>query len=171
MESQLNLLNEDEIYRSALVPTSKGKRFANYIIDFISFYLFLIIGGLVLGGIISLFKDIDSALSMANSLENVPPILDRIVTMFLYGFYMTMVEIIFAGKSFGKLITKTRAVSWDGSKPTINQFFTRGFSRVVPFDGFSFLGESSNGWHDKWSDTMVVDNSSLPSGNFLSTNY
>ena len=112
--------------------------------------------------------DAESSLAFFQKFDNIPPILDKIVTLFLHGFYMTMVEILFQGKSFGKFITKTRAVSWDGSKPTVNQFFTRGFSRAVPFNSFSFLGDNSNGWHDKWSDTMVVDSSSLPSGNFLS---
>jgi uncharacterized RDD family membrane protein YckC len=167
MELQPNLLNEDEIYRSALVPTTKGKRFANYLIDLISFYVFILGGAIVIGVILSLYNP-DAATSFFQNFDNIPPIIDKIVTMLLYGLYMTMVEIIFAGKSLGKLITKTRAVSWDGSKPTVNQFVTRGFSRAVPFDGFSFLGDNSNGWHDKWSDTMVVDSSALPSGNFLS---
>jgi uncharacterized RDD family membrane protein YckC len=167
MELQPNLLNEDEIYRSALVPTTKGKRFANYLIDLISFYVFILGGALVIGVILSLFNP-DSAASFFQNFENIPPIIDKVVTMLLYGLYMSMVEIIFSGKSLGKLITKTRAVSWDGSKPTVNQFVTRGFSRAVPFDGFSFLGDNSTGWHDKWSDTMVVDSSALPSGNFLS---
>lgn len=166
MELQPNLLNEDEIYRSALMPTSKGKRFVNYIIDWISFYIFIFGTVIIIGGIMAIF-DAESSLSFFQKFDNIPPILDKIVTLFLYGFYMSMVEILFQGKSFGKFITKTRAVSWDGSKPTINQFVTRGFSRAVPFDGFSFLGDNSNGWHDKWSDTMVVDSSSLPSGNFL----
>jgi uncharacterized RDD family membrane protein YckC len=167
MELQENLLNEDEIYRAALVPASKGKRFANYLIDLIGFYIFIFAGAIFIGGIVSLFNS-NAALSFFQGLENTPQILDKIITMLLYGLYMSLVEIVFAGKSLGKLITKTRAVSWDGSKPTINQFVTRGFSRAVPFDGFSFLGDNSNGWHDKWSDTMVVDSSSLPSGNFLS---
>ena len=166
MELQPNLLNEDEIYRSALMPTSKGKRFANYIIDWISFYIFIFGSVIIIGGIMAIF-DAESSLSFFQKFDNIPPILDKIVTLFLYGFYMSMVEILFQGKSFGKFITKTRAVSWDGSKPTINQFVTRGFSRAVPFDGFSFLGDNSNGWHDKWSDTMVVDSSSLPLENFL----
>lgn len=167
MELQPNLLNEDEIYRSVLMPTSKGKRFANYIIDWISFYIFIFGSVIIIGGIMAIF-DAESSLAFFQKFDNIPPILDKIVTLFLYGFYMTMVEILFQGKSFGKFITKTRAVSWDGSKPTVNQFFTRGFSRAVPFNSFSFLGDNSNGWHDKWSDTMVVDSSSLPSGNFLS---
>ena len=170
MELQTNLLNEDEIYRSALVPTSKGNRFANYLIDWISFYVFIFGSVIIIGGVVAIF-DAESSLSFFQKFENIPPILDKLVTLFLYGFYMSAVEILFQGKSLGKLITRTRAVSWDGSKPSINQFVTRGFSRAVPFNSFSFLGENSNGWHDKWSDTMVVDSSSLPSGNFLSATY
>jgi len=167
MELQQNLLNEDEIYRLALMPTSKGKRFANYVIDWISFYIFIFGSVILIGGIVAIF-DVESSLSFFQKFDNVPPIIDKVVTLLLYGLYMSLVEILFHGKSFGKFITKTRAVSWDGSKPTINQFVTRGFSRALPFNSFSFLGNNSNGWHDKWSDTMVVNSSSLPSGNFLS---
>jgi uncharacterized RDD family membrane protein YckC len=165
METPKNPLDENEFYRSALVPTSKGKRIANYFIDLIGFYFFIFVGVIFGGAIMGLFN-IHAARSFFQGLENKPNISDQIVTMLIYGLYMSLVEILFEGKSFGKFITKTRAISRDGSKPTVNQLVTRGFSRAVPFDGFSFLGESSTGWHDKWSDTMVVDDSALPPRKF-----
>lgn len=165
METPQNLLDESEIYRSALVPTSKGKRLANYFIDLLGFYVFVFVVAIFIPPVLSLFNRHD-ATSFSQGLENTPNISDQIVTMLLYGLYMSLVEILFAGKSFGKFITKTRAISRDGSKPTVNQLVTRGFSRAVPFDAFSFLGEKSTGWHDKWSDTIVVDDAALPTRKF-----
>ena len=59
------------------------------------------------------------------------------------------------GLTLGKLITGTRVVAESGDKPTFAQIVGRSFSRLVPFDGLSFLG-SSPGWHDRWSQTRVV---------------
>jgi uncharacterized RDD family membrane protein YckC len=84
-------------------------------------------------------------------------IIDRVVTMLLYGIYMSLIEGIFKGKSLGKLITRTKAVNLDGSAISWNSAFLRGFSRIVPFEPFSAL--SGIPWHDKWSDTIVIDES------------
>jgi len=60
------------------------------------------------------------------------------------------------GRSIGKYITKTKVVSVDGTAPTQKDFFIRNISRLVPFDGLSFL-KQDGGWHDLWSDTRVVN--------------
>ena len=67
---------------------------------------------------------------------------------------MFLVEFATNGKSLGKFITGTMVVKEDGSLPTSNDFLKRNFSRIVPFDSLSFLG--NRGWHDSWSDTKVV---------------
>ncbi|WHF51385.1 RDD family protein [Chryseobacterium gotjawalense] len=54
----------------------------------------------------------------------------------------------------GKLITGTKVVKADGSDLTTDDLLKRNFSRAVPFDKLSFLGNS--GWHDNWSNTRVV---------------
>lgn len=43
----------------------------------------------------------------------------------------------------------------DGTEPTFNDYLIRNISRIVPFDTLSFFGE--NGWHDKWSETRVIN--------------
>jgi uncharacterized RDD family membrane protein YckC len=81
-------------------------------------------------------------------------------------FYSTLVYLLFnvgyfilmeyyLGKTLGKYITGTSVISIDGNKPTIGQIVGRTFSRLVPFEALSFLGE--NGWHDSWSDTRVIN--------------
>lgn len=39
----------------------------------------------------------------------------------------------------------------------MNAIVKRNFSRLIPFDAFSFIGDSSYGWHDSISKTYVVD--------------
>lgn len=73
-------------------------------------------------------------------------------------------EAFFKGKSFGKLITRTRAVNLDGSAMTIRTAMLRALSRSVPLEAFSALGSPCNPWHDKWTKTMVMDEKT-------STNY
>lgn len=47
----------------------------------------------------------------------------------------------------------------NGEKPSFSVIFKRTLCRLIPFDGFSFLG--SRGWHDSISDTYVVEKKSL----------
>ncbi|WP_223606368.1 RDD family protein [Chryseobacterium sp. OSA05B] len=69
---------------------------------------------------------------------------------FSYFFFMEY----YLGKTIAKYITGTEVISIDGNKPTQQQIIARTFSRAVPFDSLSFLG--NNGWHDSWSDTRVI---------------
>ena len=137
--------------RYHLVQASNGKRFANYIIDFIVFYAF-IIGLLFFVAYTSpgVFNSINSDSAGAD-------IIDRIAGLVLYGIFMFLVETIFKGKSLGKLITGTRAVKEDGSPITAKDALLRGLSRMVPFEAFSALGSPSYPWHDKWAKTYVID--------------
>jgi uncharacterized RDD family membrane protein YckC len=84
-------------------------------------------------------------------------LIDRIVSLFLFAIYMGTIEAITKGRSIGKYITGTKAVNNDGSLISISTAFKRGFSRAVPFEPFSALGSPSLPWHDKWTDTYVID--------------
>jgi uncharacterized RDD family membrane protein YckC len=142
-----DLLIFDDIYERA----SSGKRLANYLIDVVFFYLLLFAVG-VLFAIVSpssmqRFTNDDSNFGLA----------ERVITLVLYAFYMSVVEAIFKGKSLGKLITKTRAVNMDGSPISTSTAFSRGLSRAVPFCVFSALGTPCNPWQDRWTNTMVVN--------------
>ena len=70
---------------------------------------------------------------------------------------MFLVEALFKGKSLGKLITGTRAVNEDGSNLSAKTALLRGLSRAVPFNAFSALGTPSYPWHDKWTNSYVID--------------
>jgi uncharacterized RDD family membrane protein YckC len=139
------------ILENEYVRASGGKRFANYIIDVIVFYI-LILGVGVLLAIIAP----DSLDALADDSPGVD-LADRLITLALYGLYMGIIEAIFKGKSLGKLITRTRAVNLDGSRISTQTAFARGFSKAVPFCAFSALGTPCNPWQDKWTNSMVID--------------
>jgi len=131
------------------IRASTGKRFLNYIIDLAVFYVLMFILGVGLAVTNPALREGFSSDSFGLS--------SRIIALFLYALYMSIVEAIFKGKSLGKLITKTRAINLDGSTITTKTAFARGFSRAVPFCVFSALGSPCNPWQDKWTNTMVMD--------------
>lgn len=58
--------------------------------------------------------------------------------------------------SFGKILTKTKVVTFDFEKPTLRHILIRTACRFVPFDALSFVFDYT-GWHDAWSKTRVVE--------------
>lgn len=79
-------------------------------------------------------------------------ILSGTINCFLYYFLM---EKFLDGRTVGKYITGTKAISVDGTRPTTEQYVYRNLARLVPFDALSFFGV--NGWHDSWSNTRVIN--------------
>jgi uncharacterized RDD family membrane protein YckC len=140
------------------VEASKGKRIANLLIDYIAFLLAIVMISAVLGMI---------NMDLILALENINGLVDRLVTMFFYASYYMIMESALRGRTIGKMITGTRCVTIHGEEPSLETFLKRSFLRIVPFEAFSFLGEQT-GWHDRWSDTMVIDEklSTFPSDAF-----
>lgn len=58
-------------------------------------------------------------------------------------------------KTLGKLITKTKVVTYNEEKPKNSEIIARTFLRLVPFDAISFLF-TRNGFHDMLSKTKVI---------------
>jgi uncharacterized RDD family membrane protein YckC len=141
-QTQPDLLDD---YGVNLTRASAGQRFGNFIIDIIVYYGLFIGLGVVFSQILVV---------LATPLVNLVSL----------GLYFSLVELIFGGRTLGKMITGTRAVQEDGSPITASQAFARGFSRVVPFEAFSALGSGTYPWHDRWSHTYVIDikESTLP---------
>ena len=74
--------------------------------------------------------------------------------MLYFFLYYYLSEKFLNGRTIGKYVTETKAVTILGGKPSNSDLLKRTFSRLVPFDALSFFG--TNGWHDSWSDTRVV---------------
>jgi uncharacterized RDD family membrane protein YckC len=133
-----------------LVQAGSGKRLANYFIDLILFYILFFITGMIIATVSPESLENDTLFS-----DN--PLLDRLFSLILFGVYMSLVEGIFKGRTLGKLITGTKAVNADGSTLSFSAALGRGFSRIVPFEPFSALGNPPYPWHDKWTNTYVID--------------
>ena len=127
-----------------------GTRFANYLIDqiFVSIITFAIALGLfaVLG---------EDALMIGGS-EVAGTVMDYVITYILFVLYYTLSEYHLNGKTLGKLITRSRAVTTLNQPMDLKTSFYRSLSRIVPFEAFSFFSEAPGGWHDRWTDTMVI---------------
>lgn len=126
---------------------SGGKRFANFIIDRIVLYLFSMLFGVILAfvspSVLYLFET------------------DNFMLNYLLGF---IIAFIFyssleasSGRTVGKLITKTKVIDEYGNTPSYGKILLRTLCRFIPFDAFSFLGSTAEGWHDTLSNTRVVN--------------
>jgi uncharacterized RDD family membrane protein YckC len=148
MEStETSIFEEEEV---VLVAASSGKRLANYLLDAVGFYGFTFL----LGGAMALISA--SSLDYLEYLEE-HPAEQRIIALIIYGIYMGLLEMMLKGRSFGKLITRTAVVTANGEPVSAGKLFLRGICRAVPFEVFSGLGTPCAPWHDKWTNTLVID--------------
>ena len=126
---------------------SQGIRFANYIVDLVTFYIiyFMITGLLLL---------ISPAFN--GWLSNASDMTQRLTGILSYITFSFLIESATGGRSIGKLITGTKVIMIDGTKPTVGNFFLRNIIRgIILVDQLSFFGE--NGFHDSWSETRVIN--------------
>ena len=139
-------------FHNRVTQASTGKRLANYLIDAISFSVFMILISYVIIEI-----SLDTAIFLYGNESDDFNLMSQLVWMLLYGMYMGLMEALFKGRSLGKLVTGTIAVNEDGTRISGQTALLRGLIRAVPFNGFSALGTPSYPWHDKWSKTYVVN--------------
>ena len=139
MTEQQDLLNE--FSEPNLQYATTGQRFGTYLIDIVAFYAIMFVVGVIIG------------------ISGLPR-----STFFLYFMsfaillaYYTVMEGS-GGRTLGKMVLKTKALNTDGSSITYGKAFMRSLCRFVPFEFVSaFIGGPM--WHDKWTDTKVVQNS------------
>lgn len=134
---------------------SGGARFLNYILDLVFFVIALIVFGVLIGILTSLF----GLASVGESIQELGDLAWNIIVIIFSIIYYTVMEGLF-GRSIGKFITGTIVVDENGEKPSFGTIFKRSLCRLIPFDAFSFLGDS-RGWHDSISDTYVVNKKAL----------
>ncbi|RLJ33960.1 putative RDD family membrane protein YckC [Chryseobacterium sp. 7] len=129
---------------------SSGIRLANNFLDLIVLYI-----------VNYILSSVSNLLYEATSIEffyfysNGNLLWQILIGNFNYCLYYFLMENYLDGRTVAKYITGTKVISTDGTKPTTQQIVYRTLSRIVPFDGLSFLGV--NGWHDTWSDTRVIN--------------
>jgi uncharacterized RDD family membrane protein YckC len=132
-DQQINRVTEYTI-------AGQGKRFANYIIDLIIIYILCFIVGI-------LYVILLETTEMSR-------LLSYLIALVVNLSYYILIEGT-TGKSIGKMITRTKVLNEDYSRPDIGTILKRSLCRVIPLEPFSFLG--SGGWHDTISGTIVVE--------------
>ena len=148
-QAELNV--ESMLDDSQREDASNGKRFLNYLIDRVA----VLVGFAALffvGGVLEEAGVISGVVEFADELSGLA---DIVLTTLGTIFYYLFMESVF-GRTFGKLITGTKVIDLEGKRPSFLTLLGRSVARIVPFEPFSFLG-SERGWHDRWSDTRVVD--------------
>ncbi len=142
--------NEKELQLEKMIA-GQGKRFVNYLIDLVCFYIFTMIFELfmgILGGLI--FPDLLSLFDGRNTLVN------YLVALGSGMIYYTILEYA-TGRTLAKYITGTKVVDEEGNKPGLRTLMLRSLCRFIPFEPVSFLFNPGSGWHDRLSKTKVIN--------------
>jgi len=131
-----------------LTPASAGLRFANYLIDIIVYYAIVFIAGMIMSPFI---MSMETGGEYGSNGFEFASFFIALGSYFLYYFLM---EGATKGKTVGKLITGTRAISNDGTPITWKQAAIRTLIRFIPFEVFSTFGGFP--WHDTWAQTITI---------------
>ena len=129
---------------------SLGIRFLNSILDLMA----LMVINIILAFIAGFLYEVTGA-GVFDFYLNGGKLWDLVIGNIVFFVYYLLMEYYTGGRTIGKYITGTGAIGVDGSRLDFNKALYRSLSRLVPFDGLSFFG--TNGWHDSWSDTRVVN--------------
>jgi uncharacterized RDD family membrane protein YckC len=138
--------------QASLVQASHGKRILNLIIDTLIFYGVIIV--LVFPIVMVSPESFDEDPYASN------PGMDlmwNVISLVIYLMYYSSLEYLSGGRTLGKLITGTLAIMDDGSKMSFSTTFKRNAIRLIPFEIFSCFGSPCYPWHDKWTNTYVID--------------
>ncbi len=151
--SQNQILDEKIMEEVPLdLYATKGERLTNLMIDTIGvFFLFcasFALFSLVLQG----FQILHYSTSFLSDIL----FLIQLIFLVLLFFYFAICEYIFNGQTPGKMWTQTKVVTQTGETPSFQQLVVRNLIRYIPFEMFSFLRSKPTGWHDDFTQTIVV---------------
>ena len=139
---------------SEFALASTEQRLINYAVDSIIYFGFVIFF-MVAVRYISKIEELSflSGLLISEDPNYLRTILFGIITTTIF---YSFLEFLLKGKTIGKLLTNTRAVTIENEIMDFKTVLLRSMCRRIPFDSFSFVGEISRGWHDKISKTKVI---------------
>jgi uncharacterized RDD family membrane protein YckC len=138
--------DRDEFISEIIIPASWQRRLVNIIIDLFVIRLAIVnITGITLG----VLSSVTGLTWIASPTSFILAILLAIIIYYIVSEY-------FSGKTLGKLISGTRVVMEDGSKPGFKTILVRSLARLIPFEVFSFFGQYPQGIHDTVSETIVI---------------
>ena len=129
------------------MPAGSGLRFVNFMIDKIGAF----IAALVLGIALVVVTGLGHNHELRRGFHSMGIVAGVLVYLAYYFFFEALTQ-----RTPGKWVTGTKVVREDGTKPTSGQILGRTFARIIPFEMFSFFGANTIGWHDRFSNTIVV---------------
>lgn len=147
MQQQTNQLSDFE-EQAGYLPASKGIRLANMIID-------SVVCSLVTYAVLYLLFPEPGISGFEEQLDN-NMLTEWGVSYFVYFIYYIVAEFALKGRTVGKLVTSTKAVTVNGEPFTLRHAALRSLVRLIPIEAFSYLGKNPSGWHDTWTKTRVV---------------
>lgn len=127
------------------------KRLLNLVID-----AAVIFGIIIILGIFAAILALLGFDGMALWFTEMDSLTDRIFTSAVIVFYYFTMEIT-TQRTVGKLMTGTKVVMEDGSKPLAGDIMKRALCRLLLLEILSFINATPRGWHDTASDTYVID--------------
>lgn len=150
--TQQDLLADDENLFFEYDKASQGQRFVNFLVDNVVIRIALTyVTGIGLGYVLSIFlPEFAYSLSYNNTRLQLISVL---IVLIDYLLYYTLFEALFKGRTIGKLITGTKAITQNGEELSFKQAFLRSACRLIPFEMLSGFGTP---WHDSITDTMVI---------------
>jgi uncharacterized RDD family membrane protein YckC len=140
------ILDDEQLPEFMLFDASKAKRLANFLLDFILFYIALFAFFFVVG-----FSMVSSG-----GVVNDDELVINLLVLAWYFIYFGVSEWYFKGRTPAKFITKTRAVNMDGTFPSAQKTMLRALCRLIPLLPIVYLFSDSP-WHDSLTQTRVVD--------------
>ena len=150
-QNQADLLQDVNEEMNYVDPAPRGLRFLNHIVD-----------QLVIGVAINGVKNIIAISSKGATYKNylffredlAGFVFSLLVTLGALLVYYTIFEAATKGKTLGKILTGTIALTQDGTPFTFKHALKRTLCRFIPFEVLSALGYMP--WHDSITKTVVV---------------
>lgn len=139
---------------SRIVNRVNGQLIAKRSIRLIHLFIDGMIISLIQGLFLALLPYLLAPISFDFIFENYN-LITFFISLSIYLSYYIILEYKF-GKTIAKMMTNTKVVNEDETKIPLLDILVRTIVRYIPFEIFSFLGDSARGWHDRWSNTYVV---------------
>jgi uncharacterized RDD family membrane protein YckC len=144
---------EDYVGLRRVRTVKSGPRFGHFIIDLIFFQIVLYVVQYLLG-LLMLVVGTDNPISLTLAFVS------SILVLLLYPIMYFVCEYYWQ-QTPGKLLTNTVVIDEYANKPDLRKLTLRSLIRLVPFEAFSCLNDYNHGWHDRWSETLVVKKEEL----------
>ena len=146
---QLPEILDYDIQPSSYEDAGLWKRFGNLVIDSCMIWLSSV-------GIFFFLLNSEGINNKISSFEGT-----LIICHLFHFLYYFVFEKLTGGKTLGKIITNTIVVDIHGREVSTQQYVLRSLIRLIPLYFLGFLKTEANGWQDRWTKTMVIENKKI----------